>query len=156
MWILPNKKVLKRPKPVTINGIQYPAAIFRLWSVKELESIGILPYTKSPQIVERDLEQVKQEKLQILNQAVNAYINSHFDTGTQASFTTLYVLSTTSDDVKTQLESVWSWIQAVMIEYYIKKAALQATETLEEVDAFVWDFEQFDSTVPEVHLEEVI
>lgn len=44
MWRLPNGKEFRTPKPVTLDGIQYPAQIFRMWSRKDLrEKLNIRP-----------------------------------------------------------------------------------------------------------------
>lgn len=155
MWKV-NGKVLKRPVPVTINDTRHPAAIFRSWSVEELKEIGIEPYVQPISIVDRNINEEIEFKAKKLNKDVNEYICKHFDLGTQQSFTTIYVLPNTSAEVKSQLEKVWAWVQSVMIEYYIKKATLLSLETVEEVDSFTYDFSQFDETIPEVHLSQVI
>ena len=43
MWIS-NNQIITGPKPITINGIQYPEVIFYLWSKSELLKIGIKKY----------------------------------------------------------------------------------------------------------------
>tara|TARA_Y100000004_G_scaffold95300_1_gene106782 strand:- start:2863 stop:3477 length:615 start_codon:yes stop_codon:yes gene_type:complete len=35
------KKIITNPKPMIINDVQYPAKIFQLWSIAELNAIGI-------------------------------------------------------------------------------------------------------------------
>ena len=35
------KKIITNPKPMIIDDVQYPAKIFKLWSVAELNAIGI-------------------------------------------------------------------------------------------------------------------
>lgn len=48
MWALVENsviaKVIRSPKSMTINGVQYPSAIFTRWSKAELAAIGIKPY----------------------------------------------------------------------------------------------------------------
>jgi hypothetical protein len=48
MWALIENntvaKVIRTPKSMTINGVQYPSAIFTRWSKAELAAIGIKPY----------------------------------------------------------------------------------------------------------------
>jgi hypothetical protein len=47
MWFVGNTKtgfVVKSPRGLTIEGIQYPRNIFTLWSKAELSAIGIKPY----------------------------------------------------------------------------------------------------------------
>lgn len=41
MWITTEGKILKNPKPITINNLQYPAQIFTSWTKEELADIGI-------------------------------------------------------------------------------------------------------------------
>ena len=49
MWVKVEEdeitKLIPRPKAMTIGGIQYPYNIFGLWSVAELEAIGIYEVT---------------------------------------------------------------------------------------------------------------
>tara|TARA_R110002074_G_scaffold392645_1_gene578338 strand:- start:49 stop:681 length:633 start_codon:yes stop_codon:yes gene_type:complete len=47
MWFVGNTEtgfVVKSPRGLTIEGIQYPRNIFTLWSKAELSAIGIKPY----------------------------------------------------------------------------------------------------------------
>ena len=43
-WKLPNGKVIRVPKGVLIEDVNYPASIFRRWSKDELNAIGIYPF----------------------------------------------------------------------------------------------------------------
>jgi hypothetical protein len=48
MWALVQSgqvvAIYNKPKPITINGIQHPSNIFRVWSKAQLKSIGIYDY----------------------------------------------------------------------------------------------------------------
>jgi hypothetical protein len=44
MWKLPNGKVQRVPKGIEVEGVQYPASIFRRWSKEELATLGIKPF----------------------------------------------------------------------------------------------------------------
>lgn len=46
MWILPDQKVIRYPRAVTIDGIQHPKEIFRYWTPDELANIGIKTYVE--------------------------------------------------------------------------------------------------------------
>lgn len=37
-------RLISRPKPITVKGVQHPANIFSSWSRDELYNIGIVPY----------------------------------------------------------------------------------------------------------------
>jgi len=42
MWIIVSEnRVLKSPRPITLNGIRHPKEIFRNWSIDDLMNIGI-------------------------------------------------------------------------------------------------------------------
>jgi len=43
MWYSETFGVIKTPRPVSLNGINHPRNIFRLWSKDELAAIGIRP-----------------------------------------------------------------------------------------------------------------
>jgi len=51
MWALLNSdedtivEIISNPKPMTIDGIQYPRGIFNLWTVAERKTVGIVPVT---------------------------------------------------------------------------------------------------------------
>jgi len=88
-----------------------------------------------------------------LKQEVNAYICSHYDMGTQASFQAMYSIETTPAEIKTLLLSVWAWVQSVLREYYTKRAEISASSVPHLV---TWDFSQFDVTDPGVALDSFI
>ena len=93
---------------------------------------------------------LRTRKLEQLNAAQIAYIADHYDQGTQASFTALFVLPTTPQVVKDALLPVWTWIQNVTVYYYGKKVAIRDGEDWESV---TWDFSTFDATDPNISLE---
>ena len=88
-----------------------------------------------------------------LKQDVNAYIISHYDMGTQASFQAMYSMETTPAEIKTTLLSVWAWVQSVLAYYYTKKAEIEAAECPGTV---TWNFSQFDATDHGVSLQSFI
>ena len=52
MWFVKNPTVsngfvVNKPRGITVDGIQYPRNIFRLWSKAELAAIGVLPYSEN-------------------------------------------------------------------------------------------------------------
>jgi hypothetical protein len=85
-----------------------------------------------------------------LTTEVNAYINAHYDQGSQASYQAIYILPTTPQAVKDAIIPLWPWIQSVMEYYYGKKADIRDGASPEDVN---WDFTQFDATDPGVELE---
>jgi len=84
-----------------------------------------------------------------INQAVNAYILSHYDAGTQSSFNGLYAKRDTPDALRDLLDPVWAWIESIMTYYYTQKAAILSTYDYMSV---TWDFSQFDATKTTVTL----
>jgi len=85
-----------------------------------------------------------------LSQEVNAYICSHYDLGTQASFQAIFSIPTTPQPVKDGLLVVWAWVNTVLGYYFQKKNELSESATPHLV---TWDFSQFDVTVPGVTLQ---
>tara|TARA_R100001591_G_scaffold77121_2_gene84708 strand:- start:1278 stop:1835 length:558 start_codon:yes stop_codon:yes gene_type:complete len=49
MWALVKAsqviEIINGPKAMTINGVQYPSSIFRIWKPAELKAIGLYSYT---------------------------------------------------------------------------------------------------------------
>jgi hypothetical protein len=46
MWITEDNFVIRRPRAITIDGVNHPPDIFTEWSQSELASIGIKPFTE--------------------------------------------------------------------------------------------------------------
>jgi hypothetical protein len=44
MWKLPDGRVIRSARSFTLDGKQYPAQIFHLWTKDELNAIGVYPY----------------------------------------------------------------------------------------------------------------
>lgn len=65
MYRLPDGKIIKFPKQVTINGVIYPKTIFTQWSVEKLNDIGIYPiieekkYDRNKYIIKEKKEEIK-------------------------------------------------------------------------------------------------
>ena len=83
-----------------------------------------------------------------MNADVGAYIYSHYDAGTQASFLSLHADPSTPQAGKDAIESVWQWIKSVMAYYYGIKAQLLAGTVVQ------WDFAQFDASDPGIKLSD--
>ena len=96
---------------------------------------------------------MRTRKLEELNTDVNTYINSYYDTGTQQSFTAVYVKYGTQD-VKDYLNPVWDWINAIMAYYYSKKSEITEAN---DINSITWDFSTtFDVSKPDVSLSYLI
>ena len=55
MWAIVNNssvvEIVRRPKAITLNGVQHPASIFKLWSSEDLKAINIYEYKEiNPEI----------------------------------------------------------------------------------------------------------
>ena len=73
MWALLNSdedtivQTITNPKPMTIGGIQYSRDIFKLWTVSELKSIGIVPITTTGSHLNTDYYTEENEAYAIAN-----------------------------------------------------------------------------------------
>lgn len=102
------------------------------------------------------LEEQQAAKAVQLKTGLNTYISGHFDQGTQASLTQIYLTSQIQAE-KDAIKTVWGWIESVLKYYYTLKNAILATATPEELLAVTWDFPgNFDATVPDVQLEDYV
>jgi len=98
------------------------------------------------------LEQAQDPILIEINTDVNTYINSHYDSGTQQSFTAIYSQQDTTIETKTYLDPVLTWITTIMTYYYGKKMDIINATTVTILKEITWDFTTFDATKPDVSL----
>lgn len=91
-------------------------------------------------------------KLARINEALRAYIESSYDIGTQSSMQALYSRAATPAQAKGKIDAVWNWVQSVLEYYYQCKTEISALIDAAAVDAYAWDFSQFDATQPAVSL----
>lgn len=54
------------------------------------------------------------------------------------------------------IDSVNDWIHSVLDRYYSVKTAIDSTQSIEELNALLWDFSDLDSSDPNVWLEHLI
>jgi len=116
----------------------------RRWNFEKKE---VIEYIQPP-----SLDKLKQQKLRQLKQELQNFIYSHYDQGTQASFTALYQIAKEQNNTNalTQIQRVWNWINSVLNYYYSKKDAIKNADTQNELDNIIWDW----STVGEIeHVE---
>lgn len=85
-----------------------------------------------------------------LSDAVTAYINNRYSSGTQTSFAALSIQSV---PVQVLVVPVWEWIKSVLVYYYSIKAAISSSN---DPMAVTWDFSQFDATDPGVQLADLV
>ena len=90
-------------------------------------------------------------KLEELNQAVQVYIYTKYDIGTQASLQAIDTRPTTPQVVRDQLNLLFEWIAGVMNYYYGKKDDIIAAT---DYNSITWDFSQFDATDPNISLKD--
>lgn len=101
-----------------------------------------------------DLEELRTILMTQLNQDNQAYIYSHYDQGTQASFQAIYTDPGSSQATKDSLTPVLQWIRdQVLAYYYQKKNELRLAQDQATLSGILWDFQQFDQTKPAVTLE---
>jgi len=119
------------------------------------ENIGDLINAGIPEDV--ILEHLKQDKLSQLKQELQNFIYSHYDQGTQASFSALYQQAKEQNNTNalTQIQKVWDWIQSVLDYYYSKKEAIKNATTQDELDSITWDWSTVEET-EHVELRDVI
>jgi hypothetical protein len=112
-------------------------------AVQQYRSLKLF-YPKSPSLSERQVLIAAQ-----LNQDVGAYIYGHYDAGTQQTLQAMVAMDDVPGEVKTQIKSIFPWIQSCLGYYYTKKMEILASETPELV---TWDFSQLDLSKPDVTL----
>ena len=127
---------------------------FTAWISNGCENPDGTVITKVPFINSHDLTgDMRARKLELINDEVNTYINKHYDTGTQQTFTAIYTQQSTTTAVKNYLDPVLAWISSVMTYYYTKKTAIQEATTITAAEVITWDFPTtFDSAKPDVSL----
>ncbi len=103
------------------------------------------------------LEHLKQNKLTQLKQELQNFIYSHYDQGTQASFTALYQIAKgqNNTDALTQIQKVWNWIQSVLDYYYSKKEAIKNVNNYTELENVTWAWQDVEET-EHIELKDVI
>ena len=138
----------------------YNADTQYLTSTKTINPTNVTEtYTINSYTTEELATNLTDEKTTILNQInqeVNTYINSYYDTGTQQSFTAIYTQQDTPTSVKDYLDPVLAWIQSVMAYYYTKKGVINACTTISQLKAVTWTFDTFTETKPNITLESLM
>ena len=103
------------------------------------------------------LDHLKQDKLTQLKQELQNFIYSHYDQGTQASFSALYqqAKGQNNTDALTQIQKVWDWIQSVLDYYYSKKEAIKNVTNYTELENVTWAWQDVEEA-EHVELQDVI
>jgi len=122
----------------------------RRWDFEKKE---VVPYVPSSP----PLDELKQQKLRQLKQELQDFIYSHYDQGTQASFTALYqqAKEQNNTDTLSQIQKVWDWINSVLDYYYSVKNTIKNVTTQDELDGITWDWSTVEET-EHVELQDVI
>lgn len=107
------------------------------------------------------LDDLKLKKGLALQQALQSYLYSHYDAGTQSTFLARYIklsVDPVGNAAKLALlDSVDAWMKDVLIYYYTKKTAIIAAPDQLTLDAISWDFPAlFDATDPLVIIPQVM
>ena len=89
----------------------------------------------------------------VLNQDVGAYIHNHYDSGTQQTFQAMLSIEGFPVATKTEIKTIFPWVQSCLRYYYTKKTEIMASNTPELI---FWEFGQFDATKPGVSLGSII
>jgi len=138
----------------------YNADTQYLTSVKTINETNVTEtYTVNSYTTEElatNLAEQKTIQLGSINQEVNQYINSYYDSGTQQSFTAIYTRQDTLTAVKNYLDPVLTWIQSIMVYYYTKKDVITACTTITQLDDITWTFNTFTETKPDVSLQALL
>jgi len=122
-------------------------------------------------IVNENLDKVKERKIASLDKSCNEYILKHYQYSRQNTFKAKYVQivdeltnnssSYTTDQItnletaKNRLNEVLQWIETVLDYYYSKLDEIKNATDIDTVNTITWDFSQFDSTDPQVTIEEI-
>jgi hypothetical protein len=109
-----------------------------------------------PVKAQENTEAVISRRVDNLNKALQNYVYSIYDIGTQASFQVLYLLPTVSEKSKEDISKVWAWIQTILLYYYQCKETILAAKDVTEAKALVYNFSQFDAIKPETSLANIL
>jgi len=122
----------------------------RRWDFKKKKVVEYVP--PSP-----PLDELKQQKLRQLKQELQNFIYSHYDQGTQASFTALYqqAKEQNNTDTLSQIQKVWDWINSVLNYYYSVKNTIKNVTTQDELNGITWNWSTVEET-EHVELQDVI
>ena len=106
---------------------------------------------------EESLTEMKNKKIAILKKELQNFIYSHYDQGTQASFTALFQQAKEQNNTEalTQIQKVWDWIQSVLDYYYSKKEAIKNATNYTEIENVTWDWQDVEET-EHIELKDVI
>ena len=98
-----------------------------------------------------DINYWKPSVLKELNKAVQVYLYTKYDQGTQVSFQAIDTRQNVSQEVRTILNGLFTWIASVMQYYYTKKNEIVNAE---DYNSVTWDFTTFDATDPQISLQD--
>jgi len=106
---------------------------------------------------EESLIEMKNEKIAVLKKELQNFIYSHYDQGTQASFTALFQQAKEQNNTNAlnQIQKVWDWIQSVLDYYYSKKEAIKNATNYTEIENITWDWQDVEET-EHIELKDVI
>ena len=146
---LTNGYVVNKPHGITVDSVQYPRNIFRLWSKVELADIGVLPYREN-KVDTRYYNQGALTRAEVDGEVVGTYATIDKDVDT--------LKKQMLDSIKAQVSSLqgqvdWYWLRAekggkavpadittyaaaVYAEMDAKETAINALVTLDDVIAY--------------------
>jgi len=153
MWFVQSKTatgfVVKKPRGLTIDSIQYPRNIFALWSKAELAAIGILPYSET-RLDSRYYNQGALTRTEVDGEVVGTYASHDKDVDSLKK-TMLASVKAIAGSLQSQVDWYWSraakggaavpedvashatTVYSVMDE---KEAAIASLSTLADVIAY--------------------
>lgn len=94
----------------------------------------------------RTLNILKSQRATELSIATRAYVEAHYASHRQQTFT--YLHSSGGANRKAQIQLVWDWINSVFDYYYTKEDEIVAAPNEATLFAITWSFTQFDVTDP--------
>lgn len=128
------------------------------WKVWESGDTIDFTSEKGDQYSRRDILQTIKDwkKLQILT-AQKAFIESRYDKENRDGFTGVYNHPDTAAEVKTAIQGLFDWLMNPVTNYmYTQHDLVDACTSIAEVEAIVWDFDQFIASDPLLDLRDYI
>lgn len=169
MWKLPDGKVIRYPKQISVGDVNHPKQIFKVWSRAELNAIGVYPYreqTYNKQFykstgtveVEQDGEIVCQHTL--VRRYTNPELRALFTKRVKKHLLTLWRSANEELDYLEQFEPDNTTDINLWVDYKANlklavpeiRAAMQAISSYAEAIEFIQD--GYHSMLPVVPLQE--
>ena len=100
------------------------------------------------------LDEAKARRSNEVDSACKSYISKYYDGDVKIAL--LNYQANGNDTQKAMCLQISAWTTGIMIEAIQRQGAIQAAETIEQVDAVSVDYSAFDATKPNISIADVI